>query len=476
MLHAEELLENGSGTVIASADNASTLGQTITTNVAAGTYYLVVESDQHDTGISIGQGYDVGQYTVSGTIVSGSSAPTFTLSGSSSMNEQSSYTLSLSATDPGQTISTWFVTWGDGTTQTVTGDPSSVAHTYSAGPNNYTISATATDGTGTYSASNTIAVSVAHVPPTLTLSGASSVNEGSLYTLGLSGIELSGHAISSWSITWGDGNTQVLSGNPASVTHTYALGPQTDTITATATDDVGTYSAGNSVAVSVAHVPPTLTLSGASSVNEGSLYTLGLSGIELSGHAISSWSITWGDGNTQVLSGNPASVTHTYALGPHTETITATATDDVNTYSAGNSVVVSVAHVPPTVSISGASSVNEQSIYTLNLSATEVAAHSISGWVITWGDGSAPQNLTGNPSSVNHTYLAAGAYTISASVTDDVSTYAAASHSVTANKVPPTLLITGPSTGAPGSAYILNLSATESDSDFTIIHWVINWG
>jgi hypothetical protein len=473
MLHAQEVLETGSGSIIASADNASTLGQTITTTVAAGTYYLFVESYQYGTSINVDEGFDVGQYTVSGNLAA--SAPTFAISGSSTVNEQSAYALSLSATDPGQTVSGWVINWGDGNTQDVTGNPSSVAHTYSAGPSNYTISASAADGTGTYNASNTIAVSVAHVPPTLTLSGAASVNEGSLYTLSLSGAELAGHAISAWSINWGDGNTQLVSGNPSSVTHTYALGPQSDTITASATDDVSTYSAGNSVVVSVLHVPPTVTISGASSVNEQSTYTLNLSAVEVASHTISGWVITWGDASApQDLSGNPSSVTHAYATGPHTYIISATATDNVSTYPASQTVTVNVDHVPPTLALSGASSVNEDSVFTLGLSGIELAGHAISAWSINWGDGNT-QTVSGNPSSVNHTYLAANTYTISASATDDVSTYAATPLNVTVNKVPPTLLITGASTGAPASAYTLGLSATEPDSD-TIIQWVINWG
>ncbi len=429
MLHAQELILNSSGGVVASADNPGTLSQTITTNLSAGNYYLVVESDQFGTTIAPSEGYDIGQYTVSGTVPETSTA-SFSISGASSVNEQSTYTLSLSATDPGQTVSSWAITWGDGDTQNVSGNPSSVTHTFATGPNSYTISATATDGTGTYSASNTVAVTVAHLPPTLTLSGAASMNEESLYSLGLSGVELAGagHTISAWLITWGDGSTSNVSGNPSSVTHTYSIGPNHYTITATATDDVGTYSASNTIMVSVAHVPPTLTLSGSSSVNEESLYTLDLSAVELAGHAIAAWSINWGDGDIQPVTGNPTSVTHVYALGPLSETISATATDDVGTYSAGNTVSVTVVHVPPTVTIAGASSAIVGVPYVLNLSAVEVASHSISGWVINWGDGSTPQSVSGDPSTVSHAYTT-GSHSdiISATASDDVSAYSASS-------------------------------------------------
>src|SRR5207237_1732276 len=119
------------------------------------------------------------------------------------------YTLHLSANDPGQdTLASWKITWGDGAVQTVNGNPSAVTHTYADGPNDFTISATATDEDGTFNAANTVAVHVNNVAPTLTLSGNASVNEGSLYTLSLSSSDPGQDTISNWTITWGDGNTQ----------------------------------------------------------------------------------------------------------------------------------------------------------------------------------------------------------------------------------------------------------------------------
>src|SRR5207253_2793401 len=154
---------------------------------------------------------------------------------------------------------------------------SSVAHVYADGPNGYTVSATATDEDGTYSAGNTVAVTVNNVAPTLTLSGAAAVNEGSTYTLSLSTSDPGQDPNSRGYGNWGDGSTRAVSGNPSSVAHVYADGPNGYTVSATAADEDGTYSAGNTVAVTVNNVAPTLTLSGAASVNEGSTYTLSLS-------------------------------------------------------------------------------------------------------------------------------------------------------------------------------------------------------
>ena len=261
--------------------------------------------------------------------------PILTIAGSSSVSEQSSYNLSLTASDPNHTIGSWTITWGDGNTQTVTGNPSSVSHSYALGPNSYTISATATDDVGTYSA-NTQSITVNHVPPTLTIAGPSSVAEQATYSLSLSATDPN-HTISSWTITWGDGNTQTVTGNPSFVTHSYAVGPNSYTISASATDDVGAYSA-NTQSVTVNHVPPTLTIAGPSSIAEQSSYNLSLSETDTN-HIISSWTITWGDGDTQTVTGNPSSVSHMYAVGPNSYTISATATDDVGTYAANTQAV-----------------------------------------------------------------------------------------------------------------------------------------
>ena len=71
---------------------------------------------------------------------------------------------------------------GDGDVQTVSGNPSSVTHTYSGGPNDYTISATATDQNGTYD-SNTLPAHGHAGALGPTISGNPTVNEGAVYTL-----------------------------------------------------------------------------------------------------------------------------------------------------------------------------------------------------------------------------------------------------------------------------------------------------
>ena len=112
--------------------------------------------------------------------------------------------------------------------------------------------------------------------PTLTLSGAGAVNEASTYTLNLAASDPGQDTIANWTITWGDGSVQTVAGNPGSVSHTYADGPQTYTITATASDEDGTYNAGNSLNVTVNNVAPTASLSGPATGARGQVRTFTL--------------------------------------------------------------------------------------------------------------------------------------------------------------------------------------------------------
>lgn len=132
-------------------------------------------------------------------------------------------------------------------------------HTY-ADNGVYTVTVTINDNNGGTD-TETFSVTVNNVAPTLAISGASSVNEGSSYTLNLSSSDPGTDTISQWTIDWGDG-IEVVSGNPTSVSHTYADGDNNYTISATATDEDGIFAAGNTVGVAVLNVAPTANAGG----------------------------------------------------------------------------------------------------------------------------------------------------------------------------------------------------------------------
>lgn len=170
-------------------------------------------------------------------------APTLTLGGDASVDEGVAYALDLSATDPGaDSISHWFVNWGDGTHEDAAGPTATLSHTY---PDDGTVSieVVAVDDDGIYRASRTI--DVLNVAPTLLMAGNSAIDEGGIYVLGLARVSDPGDdTIESWTIDWGDGSDpETVAGAIGAVSHLYAddsgAGPLR--ITATATDEDGTY-------------------------------------------------------------------------------------------------------------------------------------------------------------------------------------------------------------------------------------------
>src|SRR5262249_9792369 len=161
--------------------------------------------------------------------------------------------------------------------------------------NDWVISATATDEDGTYTASNTVSVHVNNVAPTLTLSGAAAVDEGATYTLNLASSDPGADTIDHWTIAWGDASVQTVLGHPAPFPYATLVRSNDWVISATATDEDGTYTASNTVSVHVNNVAPTLTLSGAAAVDEGATYTLNLASSDPGADTIDHWTITWGD-------------------------------------------------------------------------------------------------------------------------------------------------------------------------------------
>ncbi|HEV8607732.1 MAG TPA: PKD domain-containing protein [Tepidisphaeraceae bacterium] len=419
---------------------------------------------------------DNGSYTITATATSsGGSAnaskvltvnnipPTLTITGAASSNEASPYTLNLSSYDPGpDAITSWRITWGDGVIQTVTGNPAAVTHTF-ADSGSYTITATATDEDDTYN-TNTKAVTVNNIAPTLALSGAGTVNQNSPYAVNFTVTDPGADTISAWNINWGDGQTSPLAGAARSASHTY-LTAGTFTITLTATDEDGSYSITGSVGVADSGGA---SISGPATTSEAASYTLLLS---TTNSSPLSWLINWGDGPAQFVGGNPASVIHTYA-DDGAYTITATLTASSGSYSTTKNITVN--NVAPTLTLGGAASANEGSLYSLNLSSSDVAPDTIASWRIIWGDGNI-QTITGNPSSITHTFADNGPYTITATATDEDGAYSASGKSVTISKVDPILNLSGNGTVNQGAPYSVGFSITDPGAD-TVSSWTLNWG
>jgi hypothetical protein len=98
-------------------------------------------------------------------------------------------------------------------------DPATGNLTYTPAANavgTATVSVQLQDSEGT-SAVQTFTITISPATPTLSISGPSTVSEGTTYTLALSAVDP--NTISNWTINWGDGDVQTVSGNPSSVDH-----------------------------------------------------------------------------------------------------------------------------------------------------------------------------------------------------------------------------------------------------------------
>ncbi len=208
----------------------------------------------------------------------------------------------------------------------------------------------------------------------------------------------------------------------------------TYTVALRVTDDNGATS-GAFTSLSVANTAPTLTISGADSVNEGSTYTLDLSSSDPGDDTIIQWEINWGDGSpVQTVAGNPTSVTHTYVDGPRNYTILATATDEDGTYEAMRTITVN--NVAPVVNAGTDRTVNEGD--TVDFSGAFSDVSSVDTHTIEWdfGDG----NSASGTLTPSHVYSDNGTYSVTLTVTDDDGAATSETITVTVNNVAPSVV------------------------------------
>ncbi|QDT13384.1 VCBS domain-containing protein [Planctomycetes bacterium K23_9] len=410
-------------------------------------------------------------------------APTLTISGAATVDEGATYTLNLASSDPGDdTITQWDINWGDGSpVETVAGDPSTATHVFADGANSYSISATATDEDGTFSATAPVAVTINNVAPTIALTGAASVDEGSVYTLNFGAVTDPGtDTPTNYIVDWNDGSpAETFAAGTASATHTFADGAATPTISVSVVDEDGTHAAAGTLAVTVDNVAPTIALTGAASVDEGSVYTLNFGAVTDPGtDTPTNYIVDWNDGSpAETFAAGTASATHTFADGAATPTISVSVVDEDGTHAAAGTLAVTVDNVAPTLTISGAATVDEGATYTLNLASSDPGDDTITQWDINWGDGSPVETVAGDPSTATHVFAdGANSYSISATATDEDGTHAAAGTlAVTVDNVAPTIALTGAASVDEGSVYTLNFGAVTDPGTDTPTNYIVDW-
>ena len=165
----------------------------------------------------------------------------------------------------------------------------------------------------------------------------------------------------------------------------------------------------------------TASISGATTIDEGSDYQLNLS---TTSTITSQWAIDWGSGPVEIVAGDASSITHFFADGLEEYSVRAVAlTDGSAIYT--NSLDLDVNNVAPTLTIGGEAEADPGQTYTLSLASADPGDDTITHWTIDWGDGQAAQVIVGNPDSVDHVFTSTGTYNITAHAYDEDNPYSA---------------------------------------------------
>lgn len=152
---------------------------------------------------------------------------------------------------------------------------------------------------------------------------------------------------------------------------------------------------------------------------------------------------------------------------------------------ATQSFVLAAVNDLPEPSVSGADSIDEGAIYSLQISATDADSDTLS-YSIDWGDGSAIETLTAQQlldlsGVATHVFDDADgadnatAYSISVSVNDGQDSVTA-TQAVTVNNVAPTISLSGAGHVNEGALYALSLGAITDPGLDTVTSYSVDWG
>lgn len=314
----------------------------------------------------------------------------------------SEYDLTPTFDDPGHTLSSYIVAWGDGSAdETYAASASSFGHTFAAGgadPYEVTVQAVANDGTwSAYAEADPLAAVWSDAGP--------AASRGD--TVYLDGnFDANGDEPTAWFVDWGDGASATYSGSndggfdgandiggPLDATHAYATSG-TFTISAIAFDAVGSYAA-QSATLEVDEPTATFSVDGAAEFTKGQQYDLTPSFSISSGDSVSQYVVSWGDGSDPATySGSATDLTHVYTAGTSNGyTIEATAITDYGTYTAETSVD----ETAPSVSLSGPDSVTAGQTATFTASFDDPNGNTPTSWTCIGATARAAKRSSGIP-------------------------------------------------------------------------------
>ena len=427
------------------------------------------------------------------TVVVANVAPTVVLSGATSANEGTTHTYTYTVSDPGADPSPVVSeSCGSGGTKTDTAAANSFDCTFPDGPASSTVTVSADDGDASNNiGSDSKTVTVANVAPTVVLSGAASVNEGSTHTYSYTVTDpgQDSFTVSTGYPSCGTGGS--VSGTPSTTASggsfdcVFPDGPATTNVAIKVADSDGASDTDSEsvVVVQVANVNPSVSAPADQAANEGASTSFTLGSFSDPGPD-SPWTVDvdWGDGSahgtaSKSTTGSLGSMSHTYADGPATRTVTVTVTDK-NGGVGSASFQVTVANVAPTVALSAANdlAVNEgPAEHTYSYSISDPGADTVSS--VSTSCGANGVKVAGSDTNTN----TAGSFkctfadgpassVVSAQATDsDGAAGNTATQTVVVANVAPTVVLSGAASVNEGSTHTYSYTVTDPGQDsFTV--------
>jgi hypothetical protein len=282
------------------------------------------------------------------------------INGSTSVDEGSLYTLAINAhADVGASpASSWKITWGDGSNDTLPGTSQVATHTFTSAAA-VSITATVTDGNGVSYSAAPFGVQVVNKPPTLQPIAAQTYSAGDLATISIGFTDPGTGDTHSATVNWNDGSSTEAanvsegtgSGN-VFASHAYlAAGTYTPVVIVT---DSGGGSVQETGTVVVTNTAPHIAPLSPQTIAQGGTVYLSTTFSDTDPWDTHTSTVNWGDGTIEAAavfaqagdSTGTLSATHTY-LQSGTFAATLTVTDGSNT-SDSSTGAITVTPVAPT--------------------------------------------------------------------------------------------------------------------------------
>lgn len=347
-------------------------------------------------------------------------------------------TASIVATDVDGTISNTMIDFGDGASST----SASATHAYSV-PGSYTVTATATDNLGaSASQSQTVTVKANQAPlASLSITPASAVVPFTLTASTAASTDADG-SIASAVIDFGDGTSVTGS----SATHVYSVAG-TFTVRATVTDNLGASSTASASVTAAAPIPSTVTISTPTS---GSTVTspVRIAATGTAATAVSSMQI-YVDGVLRYQASGSSVDTALSMLSGSRNVVVEGWDSNGKSFTASTSINV-LANQSPVAKLSVTPTSGSGP---LTVQASAVASYDPDGSInqvsINFGDGTTIMAASGS-----HIYSAAGSYTVTATVWDNIGASSSTSTTVTVSAPTPKVTLTSPTAGSKTSKQV----------------------